>query len=77
MTTTTNKVQPAMRDAFQYTPGDGKRYSWSKGQKWITVERFVYLGTELVFEVTGDRIDAPVSNTAAALMDAVDTWRFQ
>ena len=74
MTQTQPKPQ-IMRDAFQYTPGDGRRYRWTKGQQWITVERFTYRNGRLYFVETGDRIDPPDRNTAAALMEVVDLWR--
>jgi hypothetical protein len=64
-----------MRNAFQYAPGNGYRYVWSKGQAVITVERIETVAGTMSFVDTGATIPAPERNTAAALMAAVDEAR--
>ena len=64
-----------MRDAFTYSPGDGHRYSWTHPEAWITVERIQASPGGITLVPTGDRVTAPVTNTATALMAAVDAWR--
>ena len=65
---------PGMLNAFTYTPGDGRRYSWS-GNGLIVVERIDTVAGVLVLVPTGDVITAPVTRTATAFMATVDAWR--
>ena len=72
----TKAAVPGMIDAFQYAPGDGRRYSWSGVTSAdIMVERIDTIDGILVMVPTGDLIPAPETRTATAFMDAVDAWR--
>jgi hypothetical protein len=74
-TKTAGPKATGMRDAFTYTPGDGRRYRWTGDYGQIIVERIDTVAGVLVMVDTGDRIEPPVVKSATALMSAVDGWR--
>jgi hypothetical protein len=64
-----------MRHAFEYTPGDHCRYTWSGGEH-AAVERITVTDGRLTFAPTGDLVPMDnVARTASAFMARVDTWR--
>lgn len=64
---------PPLRSGFRYTPGDGRVYEWSAGERGITVSDIVSSDPWVIRLV--DVIPFPPTlATATALMDAVDSW---
>lgn len=82
-------IQAGQADAFRYSPGDGRTYTWDGSSEYATVWKHNRSDGALVgntvewtpalgMERTTEAVDVTgCARTATAFMDVIDRWRLR